>query len=117
MSNKQKSILHLEDDPDIHPYVSTLLDTVASVTSVQTAKEFRDLLAGSVFDMFMLDLVFKDGSGSGMARELRQAYPETPIIILSAHDVTGAIEEADATFIKGRLKQKDFIRTIKKLLR
>jgi len=117
MSNTKKSILHVEDDPDFHPYVAALLENAANVTSVHTAKAFRELLVGSVFDMFILDLVFKDGSGSSLARELKAAYPNTPVIILSAHDVTGAIEEVDATFIKGRLKEKDFVKTITKLLR
>ena len=117
MSNSNKSILHVDDDPDFHAYVENLLGSIANVTSVHNTKEFRELLTGSVFDMFILDLVLKDGSGSSMARELRQRYPDTPIIILSAHDITGAIDEADATFVKGRLKQKDMIRAVKKLLR
>lgn len=117
MNDVHKSILHVEDDTDFHAYVETLLGDIAHVTSVPSAKEFRELLDGFVFDLFLLDLVLKDGSGSGLVRELKAKYPDTPIVILSAHDVTYAIEDVDASFIKGRLKTKDFIHTINKLLR
>lgn len=117
MSDKKKNILHVEDDSDFHTYVDALLFDFANVTSVYTAKEFRELLTGSLFDMFILDLVLKDGSGSGMARELKSFFPNTPIVILSSHDVTGAIAEADATFIKGSLDEDKFIKTVKKLLK
>lgn len=109
--------MHVEDDADIHVFVETLLGDIATITSVTSAKEFRELLAGCIFDLFILDLVLKDGSGSGLIRELKTAYPDTPVIILSAHDVTGAIDEADASFIKGRFETTDFIETVKSLLR
>ena len=116
MNLTKKSILHIEDDPDIHSYVTTLLSDIANVTTVFTAKEAQQLLVGSVFDMFLLDLVLKDASGASIAAQLKDAYPYTPIIILSAHNVTGAIEEADASFIKSRLDEDTFIDTVKKLL-
>jgi DNA-binding response OmpR family regulator len=117
MNDIKKSILHVEDDTDFHAYVDTLLEDIAHITSVPSAKEFGELVSGFKFDLFLLDLVLKDGSGSSMARKLRLDFPNTPIVILSAHDVTGAIEEADAIFTKGKFSVADFIHTIKKLLR
>ncbi len=116
MNEIKKNILHVDDDLDFHAYVEAMLGDVAHVTSVSTAKEFRELLAGCVFDLFLLDLVLKDGSGSSLIRELKPAFPDTPIIILSAHDLSDVIEGADALFIKGRLEAKDFIHTVNKLL-
>lgn len=116
MTGIKKSILHLEDDTDFHDYVKTLLGDLVHITSVSSAKEFSELLSGSQFDLFMLDLVFKDGSGSKMAKTLKHNYPNTPIVILSAYDVTDAIEEADAAFIKGTFKTDAFIKKIKTLL-
>lgn len=117
MSEITKSILHVDDDIDMHAYVETLLADVAHVTSVASAKEFRELLAGCVFDLFLLDLVLKDGSGSNLIRELKPVFPDTPVILLSAHDLTDIIEGADASFIKGRYEAQDFIQTVKSLLR
>ena len=115
MNDTMINILHLEDDPDIHPYVKTLLDNIANITFVTTAKEFNASLSASKFDLFLLDLVFRDGSGSKMARTLKNDYPDTPIVVLSTHNVTGAIDEADASFVKGKFEIEDFIQTIKKL--
>lgn len=116
MIDMKKSILHLEDDPDYHDYVKTLFGNLVHITSVSSAKEFDELLSGSQFDLFMLDLVFKDGSGSKMAKKLKHNYPNTPIVILSAYDVTDAIEEADAAFTKGSFKTDVFLKKIKALL-
>ena len=69
-----------------------------------------------VYDLFILDLVLQDGSGSRMARELKNTYPDTPIAILSAHDITDAIEEADANFIKSKVEVSEFVKTISRLL-
>lgn len=113
--NEKINILHLEDDVDIHPYVKTLLEDIANVTSVISAKEFEESLTACKFDLFLLDLVFRDGSGSRMARTLKRDHPDTPIVILSTHDVTDAIEEAEASFVKGKVDTKVFIKTIKKL--
>ena len=117
MAVTKKSILHIEDDPDIHTYVDALLNDVAYVTSVFTAREAKQLLIGSAFDLFILDLVLKDASGATLARDLKEAFPGTPVIILSSHDVTGAIEESDASFIKGKMDDASFIDAAKKLLR
>lgn len=116
MNDIKKKILHLDDDIDLHAYVETLLEDVAHVTSVPSAKEYEKSLAADTFDLFLLDLVFKDGSGSKMTKKLKQLYPGTPIVILSAHDVTGAIDGTAASFIKGKFKTEDFIQTIKKLM-
>lgn len=112
-----KHILHVEDDTDFHFYVDTMLSGFVNVTSVCTAKEFREALVGFEFDLFILDLVLKDGSGASIARELRSEYPDTPIIILSAHDIiTDFVDDADATFVKTVLDFDKFIETVKTLL-
>lgn len=116
MADPVKSILHIEDDSDFHMYVDAMLSDVAKVTSVYTRKEAEKLLVGSIFDLFVLDLVLKDSSGSILAKDLKQAYPDTPIIILSAHNVTGAIDEAEASFVKSKLDEEGFITTVRKLL-
>ena len=111
-----KNILHIEDDTDIHNYVETMLNDVANITSVVSIKDADVILQSDVFDLFILDLVLKDGSGYKMARKLKEIYPDTPIAILSAHNITSAIEEADASFFKNLINEDDFVNTIKKLL-
>ena len=123
MSNLTKSILHVEDDSDFHTYVDALLSDFASVTSVFTAKEFRESLETASYDLFILDLVLKDGSGFSMSKKLKKSHPNVPIILLSAHkvalsddSVTDVVDEIDASFVKGRLDEEAFIKTVKKLM-
>lgn len=112
-----KHILHVEDDTDFHTYVDTMLSEFVNITSVCSAREFRDALAGFEFDLFLLDLVLKDGSGASIAKELKRNYPDTPVVILSAHDaIHNCVEEADAAFVKTTLDFNKFGNTIKKLI-
>ena len=112
-----KHILHIEDNKDFHVYINTMLCDFVDVSSFCTAKEAREALAGIKFDLFLLDLVLQDGSGATIAKQLRADYPDTPIVILSAHSIiTDFIEDADATFVKTTLDFDEFIATIKKLL-
>lgn len=116
MTQLNKSILHLEDDPDIQSYVHNLLDGIANVTSAYSAREVRELLIGSVFDLFILDLVLKDVSGATMATDLKSIYPDTPIIILSSHNVADVVDEASAAFVKSNMNDTEFVETVQKLL-
>ena len=112
-----KHILHVEDNTDFHVYVNTMLSEFVNITSVCTVKEFKETLPAFTFDLFLLDLVLQDGSGATIAKQLRTEYPNTPIVILSAHSViTNIIEDADATFVKTVLDFDVFTTTIKKLL-
>ena len=117
MMDEKKQILYVEDSTDFQFYIETMLKDVVDVISVSTQKEAREALEGIKFDMFLLDLVLPDGSGSRMSKELKTKYPNTPIVILSAHDiVSDFIEGADATFVKTTLDFDDFVKQIKKLL-
>lgn len=116
MADIKKSILHVEDDGDFHMYVDALLEDIANVVSVYSVRDAMALLAGSKFDLFILDLVLKDGSGSGLAKKLNESFPGTPVVILSAHNITDAIVEADASFVKSSFDEDNFIDTVKGLL-
>ena len=126
MSTSSKKILHVEDDSDFHTYVDALLFDVATIKSVFTVKEFNAALMEESYDLFILDLVLRDGSGFTMSKKLKIQYPDTPIILLSAHnvmstdkkvtDVVDVVEEINASFIKGKLDEDAFISTVKDLL-
>ena len=117
MTETKKQILYVEDSTDFQFYIETMLKDVVDVISVSTVKEAREALAGVKFDLFLLDLVLPDGSGSRMSKDMKKTYPNTPIVILSAHDiVTDFIDDADATFVKTTLDFDDFVKKIKKLL-
>ena len=117
MKQSTKHILHIEDSSDFQFYIQTMLEDVATVTSVSTIKEAREAIVGMKFDLFLLDLFLPDGSGSRMAKELKEQYPYTPIVMLSAHDVaTDYVDDVEATFIKTTLDFNVLVKKIKSLL-
>ena len=116
MNESRKRILHLEDDHDMQDYVQALLSDIADITSIDTAEQFSRLLDENTFDLFLLDLVLQDGSGSSMAKVMKATYPEIPIIMLSAHYKAGTIEEVDASFTKGAMNETEFIDSVIKFL-
>ena len=108
-----KWTLHLDDDLDILSYIKTLFYNIADITSVYKTQEFSHLLTDNIYDIFILDLVLEDGSGSSMARIRKELYTETPIIMLSDRDFAYNIEEADAIVIKSHFVEEESIKPLK----
>ena len=118
MKDPMKHILHIEDNPDFQFYIQTMLEEVVNVTSVSSVKEARETILQKEFDLFLLDLFLPDGSGSRLAKELKEQFPYTPIVMLSAHDVASDyVDNVEATFIKTTLDFNVLVKRIKSLLR
>ena len=117
MKQPTNHILHIEDSEDFQFYIETMLEDVVTITSVSTIKEAREALIGIKFNLFLVDLFLPDGSGSRMAKELKKNYPDTPIVMLSAHDVVSDYnDEVDAIFVKTTLDLNLLVNKIKSLL-
>jgi DNA-binding response OmpR family regulator len=61
------------------------------VQSAGSGGSARDLLAAEEFDLVMLDLQLGDTDGIEILREIKQAWPATEVILLTAH---GSINSA-----------------------
>ena len=61
------------------------------VQSAGSGGDARDLLSGEEFDLVMLDLQLGDTDGIEILREIKQAWPATEVILLTAH---GSINSA-----------------------
>jgi DNA-binding NtrC family response regulator len=96
-----KRILHVEDDPDLQRYVAVLLSDVANVTAVRTLKEARAAIAKTEYDLFVIDFTLPDGSGSELVIELAKQHPAIPVVVFSAHEITGTVINVSHVFVKG----------------
>ena len=82
-----KQILIVEDDALLN---KTLAYNMTSdgwkVTSALNARSAANLLAGTAYDLVLLDINLPDGSGYDLCRLIKLEHPETMVIFLTAND-------------------------------
>jgi CheY-like chemotaxis protein len=78
-------LLLIDDDPKFLEKARELLDTGRGVFLAGSAEQAKDLLGsiGSGFTLFMIDLDLPGQDGFSLIREMRQHFPEIPIIAIS----------------------------------
>ncbi|MBN1318169.1 MAG: response regulator transcription factor [Anaerolineales bacterium] len=98
------SILLVDDDPLIRYSLSIYLqDTGYSVTTAEDAQAALICLQKLTYDLILLDLVMPGMNGLELVRAIRREYPQTPVVILTAHaTLESAIESL-------RLGVKDYL--------
>ena len=89
-----KIIVVIDDDRTIQATLSAVLTRHGYAVRVgQNAAQGRKRVAEAKPDLLLLDLGLPDADGLDVLRELKAAYPELPVIVLSAHDsLANAIE-------------------------
>jgi len=79
---------------DDHPLILSALQTIiqglgddVTVVTASSANEARATLqADAAFDLVLLDLQLGDANGFDVLKELREAYPALPVVVVSASD-------------------------------
>ena len=100
-----KRILLVEDDPEIARNLTLLLAAEGfSVLHAATKKQAVELLAGTTFDLALVDVALPDGNGFAVCTAIRQSQ-QTPVIFLTASGdeasvVTGLNMGADDYVVK-----------------
>ncbi|MEK8094223.1 response regulator transcription factor [Methylocystis sp. IM3] len=79
------TILLVEGDAELHQSLAGLLSSAGVVAAVSNARECRERLARSTFDLAVLDLNLPDDSGFAMVRYLRRTT-RTRIIVHTHRD-------------------------------
>lgn len=121
MSSPKKRILCVDDDSDTCQMLSVFLTHSGfEVVSAQSAAEGLRLAQTERFDLFLLDLWFKENRKIELFREIRQFNTQTPIVIYSAdarattHDYLNN-SQVQAFLVKPK-GFDDLIETIEKLV-
>jgi CheY-like chemotaxis protein len=79
-------VLYADDNEDACLMISTLLAfSNIETTSAHTIDEALRLARAELFDLYLLDTQFPEGSGLELCRQLRQSNPSIPIIFYSGN--------------------------------
>lgn len=91
LSQLAPHVVALDDDPDIRSLLRGYLeDNEMRISTIATGKELSSLLERDIADLVILDVRLQGEDGMQIARQLREASPTLPILML-----TGRCEEAD----------------------
>lgn len=87
-------ILMVDDEPGIRSGFSQCLGNAGfAVHETSCLREARETILTQRFDALLLDLNLPDGNGLDWIPELRENYPELPIIVISGEgDIPTAVE-------------------------
>jgi two-component system nitrogen regulation response regulator GlnG len=90
--------LLVEDDASIATVITAALEAEAFAVDRCDSIAGRDrLLSGSGYDVMLTDVVLTDGDGIATLGEVHRAYPDMPVIILSAQNTLDTAVRATDT--------------------
>jgi DNA-binding response OmpR family regulator len=94
-----KSILIVDDEPNLRKTLAMILQRVGYVvTTAGSADEAHQLLHAGAYSLVFLDIRMPDKSGLTLLTEIRELYPDMPIVLLTAH---ASLESAIEAIRKG----------------
>ena len=82
-----KNILIIDDQPHLGKLFSEeLMDEGYDVTSVSDSKSVKGCLENSRPDLVVLDLYLNGFEGWDLLHDIKDAYPNLPVLIVTAYD-------------------------------
>ncbi|MDB5365886.1 MAG: sensor hybrid histidine kinase [Rhodospirillales bacterium] len=116
-AERQPRILHVEDDLDILRVTSVVLRDIADMVSATSVTEAKALLLANRYDLVLLDITLRDGSGLELLPLLNGGTESTPVIIFSADEMPRDISRAvTAALVKSHTSNELLARTIETLI-
>lgn len=89
------SILIIDDEPNLRRSLALILQRAGySVNTAENEREVKHYLSAGAYDIVFLDLKMPEVNGMQLLPEIRQMYPEMPVIILTAHATLESAIEA-----------------------
>ncbi|MEJ2719118.1 MAG: hybrid sensor histidine kinase/response regulator [Deltaproteobacteria bacterium] len=106
--NGKLSLLVADDEPLIRRRVRMMLDDRFRVEEVATAESAR-LAAQQDYDAILLDIVFPDGNGIDICRELKAREPHMTVVISSSLETVDAWNQAFQAGADGYLEKRELL--------
>jgi DNA-binding response OmpR family regulator len=80
------SILIIDDEPNLRRSLGLILQRAGyTVTTAPDATEALHVLQAGAYDLTFLDIKLPDQNGIQLLPQLRELYPDMPVLILTAH--------------------------------
>lgn len=80
------SILIIDDEPNLRRSLGLILQRAGyAITTAADAAEALHLLHAGAYDLAFLDIKLPDQNGIQLLPQIKELYPEMPILILTAH--------------------------------
>ncbi len=109
-------LLHVDDNPDILEVISFVLKDIAEVQSATSIDEAKLKIKEKNFDLVILDVELKDGSGTDLIKTINSVNKNTAIVIFSAHDIDQkTAQNVDAVLMKSVTSNQKFLDVINTL--
>ncbi|MDH5546263.1 MAG: response regulator [Gammaproteobacteria bacterium] len=111
------SVLHVEDEGDVHTIVKSVINDVCELTWVKTIASAREKLESTDFDLVLLDIGMPDGSGLDLIDIIERRVFPPRVVIFSALDVSSEYaDKVNAVLLKSRTSSQQLADTIKELI-
>lgn len=82
--NKEQTVLIVDDSEQVRDAIALALDADYSCDVAPSGEGALTLMAEKDFDLVITDLKMPGMPGSKLCRRIRESYPGTPVIIMSA---------------------------------
>jgi len=110
-------ILHVEDDPDIQRIAATIAQDFATFVFAATLQEARARLEAQPFDLVLLDINLKEGSGWDLLTDIEALESPPPVVVFSAIEATRAqAARATAVLVKAKTSNEELLATLRRVL-
>jgi DNA-binding response OmpR family regulator len=81
-----QSILIIDDEPNVRRSLGLILQRAGyTITTAADATEALHLLRAGAYDLTFLDIKLPDQNGIQLLPQIKDLYPEMPVLILTAH--------------------------------
>lgn len=114
-----KTILCIDDHPEGLAVRKIFLETFGyQVHIAKSGREGLEMLSGSAVDIVLLDYRMPEMDGEAVAGQIRQNWPELPIVMLSGYvaDIPPRVRQLVDAFVSKGSQPSELLDTLKNLL-
>jgi len=117
MAEGRPRILHVEDDLDIQRIAAAIAQDFATFEFAASLREAREQLGKHHYDLVLLDLTLKDGSGWELLDTIEDLNPAPPVVVFSASDAVALdSDRVEAVLVKAHTSNDQLLRTLQRVL-